>query len=764
MAYILNKTNGTVLAKLEDGEINQSTDLVFVGRNYAGYGEIVNEDLLRLLENFANKTAPTKPITGQIWYDTTNKRLRIYDGANFKSLSQTEISSSQPRTLNIGEFWFNTSENRLYVKSGVNEYTLIGPTSVSPYNASNILTTVLDEYQNTQYVVRHVIRGNTIAVVSNDEFPMATTEDLYADFPYIRRGVNLKGADSVTGDSVSELSQYWFWGTAAHALRLGDYAADEYLLKAEYNADLADGLDVLNDAGVLVGYNGVFRFHADSNLNQGKISAVNGTNIAINLKHPTLNDPLLTALIIYGDKLVPGPSATISLGASGTNEQFSYVYANTFTGATVCSTNVCATSGNFTSLSGTLTGNVTGNVTGNITGTLTGNSCGTHTGPVNSTQISAGAPGTAACLTGAWTVNGLINSKLCSTCITSGGPSVPGTLTGCWTIDGSLNGIIAIACCTLNSLSSSGYLCGSSFNGGTARTWSVNAGTSGSDNLVARDGSGNFSAGTIAANLSGSASCLGGQPASYYINNGNIGSQTVNNSVCLNGQPGSYYQDAASAITTGNIGSQSVNYANSAGTANNSTCLGGQAASYYINTGNIGSQSVNYASNSGALGGYSASTFARASQEWYAYFTVPSWGSNAILFWPDHVYSIIDGAAYYFTVEWAYNYSYFWGRTQMLSGLSGTYQTHSSEIPHWGNSLYTVGHLQALNGAHGAYGEWATLTFVNDFFGAPGYDPTSNTYSNKYLYIYCDTIGGLTGYIPNSGGTGLVRLWKVAGF
>ena len=60
MSYILNKTNGSILATLNDGSINQTTDLVFVGRNYAGYGEFVNEDLLRLLENFANTTKRDK--------------------------------------------------------------------------------------------------------------------------------------------------------------------------------------------------------------------------------------------------------------------------------------------------------------------------------------------------------------------------------------------------------------------------------------------------------------------------------------------------------------------------------------------------------------------------------------------------------------------------------------------------------------------------------------------------------------------------------
>ena len=67
MPYILNKTNGSVLATVADGTINQSTDLTFVGKNYAGYGGFIDENFLHLLENFANKSQPPKAIVGQLW-------------------------------------------------------------------------------------------------------------------------------------------------------------------------------------------------------------------------------------------------------------------------------------------------------------------------------------------------------------------------------------------------------------------------------------------------------------------------------------------------------------------------------------------------------------------------------------------------------------------------------------------------------------------------------------------------------------------------
>ena len=54
MSYKLNKTNGELLVDLVDGQLDTtSTDISLVGRNYKGYGEAFNENLIKLLENFA---------------------------------------------------------------------------------------------------------------------------------------------------------------------------------------------------------------------------------------------------------------------------------------------------------------------------------------------------------------------------------------------------------------------------------------------------------------------------------------------------------------------------------------------------------------------------------------------------------------------------------------------------------------------------------------------------------------------------------------
>jgi len=96
MAYTVNKTNGSVLTTVSDGTIDNTTDLTLIGKNYSGYGEILNENFVKLLENFASGSQPASPISGQLWWDTDTSQLKVYNGAVFKVISSSTSSSSQP--------------------------------------------------------------------------------------------------------------------------------------------------------------------------------------------------------------------------------------------------------------------------------------------------------------------------------------------------------------------------------------------------------------------------------------------------------------------------------------------------------------------------------------------------------------------------------------------------------------------------------------------------------------------------------------------
>jgi hypothetical protein len=222
MSYILNKTNGSIIAIVADASIDITADLIFVGRNYAGYGEIQNENFLKLLENFSNTSAPSKPIEGQLWYNSNSKHINMYDSTNWKSLATLEVNSNNPINIVVpttGDLWYDTTEQQLYVFNGLS-YTLIGPPIGADSNAGWRGDFESADGQNKIYNTKAVIGDSVIATISNQEYTLngglSGQYTIYADGARLHKGINLTGANPNTGNS--EAAGNYFWGTAAHAL------------------------------------------------------------------------------------------------------------------------------------------------------------------------------------------------------------------------------------------------------------------------------------------------------------------------------------------------------------------------------------------------------------------------------------------------------------------------------------------------------------------------------------------------------------------
>ncbi|NBO99397.1 MAG: hypothetical protein EBU90_04620 [Proteobacteria bacterium] len=238
MPYILNKTNGTILSTVQDASLDQTTDLLFVGKNYAGYGEIQNENFLKLLENFANTSAPSKPIEGQLWYNTTEKRLYAYDSQYWKGVANLEIATesnipSSTKNPREGDLWYNKSKKQINVFDG-SDYITVGPPIGSDtraqwrgdfeYNANSLDLPI--------YNIKAVIgsANEVIAIVSQETYSVPASESvsdpgeypIYPTTTRLVRGITLVGADAVTGSTRKEVTglatDSYFWGTAAEAL------------------------------------------------------------------------------------------------------------------------------------------------------------------------------------------------------------------------------------------------------------------------------------------------------------------------------------------------------------------------------------------------------------------------------------------------------------------------------------------------------------------------------------------------------------------
>src|SRR6056300_837111 len=126
MAYTINKTDGTILATVNDGVLDTTSSLSLIGRNYQSYGEAFNENLVKLLENSSSASAPTAPIEGELWWDKTNDRLKVYTGAAWVNVG-VESSTSEPTTgLSTGMLWNDTTNDQLYMYDGT-AFDLVGP-------------------------------------------------------------------------------------------------------------------------------------------------------------------------------------------------------------------------------------------------------------------------------------------------------------------------------------------------------------------------------------------------------------------------------------------------------------------------------------------------------------------------------------------------------------------------------------------------------------------------------------------------------------
>ena len=179
MAYIIRKTNGTTLGTILDGTVDTShTSLTLVGRNYSNYGQIMTDNLVALTENFAYDIEPSNPLSGQLWWDTTDKLLKVYTGTYFKIISSATAQNSStlgaPVTTIAGDIWWDTYADQLYVYNGsdpydVNGWKLVGPTWSKVYGKSGALwEQIVDTTATTHSVVSMYIDGTRTGIISQD--------------------------------------------------------------------------------------------------------------------------------------------------------------------------------------------------------------------------------------------------------------------------------------------------------------------------------------------------------------------------------------------------------------------------------------------------------------------------------------------------------------------------------------------------------------------------------------------------------------------
>ena len=215
MSYIINLTDGNVLCTLLDGTTNTQTGLTLIGRNYVGYGREQNENFIRLLENFADSSPPGQsigfqPIAGQLWWDTANSLLKIYNGTAFVPVSQRTTSATPPASPspNTGDQWWDTTSSQLFEWDG-GQYVLIGPSfSVAQGKSGEFVETITDTVGATHTVVSSYVGTTLISVLSADApfTPNVTLFPQYASFTTIQHGQNLASSAILNGTASNALA------------------------------------------------------------------------------------------------------------------------------------------------------------------------------------------------------------------------------------------------------------------------------------------------------------------------------------------------------------------------------------------------------------------------------------------------------------------------------------------------------------------------------------------------------------------------------
>jgi len=345
MAYTIFKTDNSELTVVEDGTIDNSTDLKLIGKNYSGYGEIQNENFVYLLENFASRNQPPRPIAGQLWFNVDSNKIEIYDGNDenvFVSLGNLHIgpkpsgAAITTNNVNKGDMWWDDVTNQLYAHSGSttgDPFVLIGPKA-----AQNVLTDVVEQTvfdnllvdgdptpnDHAHKILRGYVNDTTVFIVSNDEFTLDNGSAI-SGFDRIKKGITLVNTEN-SNNGVTQ-DNYNFWGNASNALRLGGVLAEEFVERS--NPVFITQVDINDNDGINIGPNDEVRLRV-ANGEAELLSTINGGKLHFSvqdLQGTTINPATVTTTGFN-----PTLDNTFDLGTSSL--RWNEIHATNFKGIT----------------------------------------------------------------------------------------------------------------------------------------------------------------------------------------------------------------------------------------------------------------------------------------------------------------------------------------------------------------------------------------------------------------------------------------------
>ena len=330
MAYTINFSDTTKEPiVVDDLTINEQTDLKFIGKNTAGYAVATGENFLHLLENFANIDAPSNPVEGQMWYNTTSNVMYVFDSTQWVEVGGLKKSNSKPTAAESqeGDLWVDAGTKQLYLFAN-GAWILVGPQFSEGNKTGIIAEEVTDVNSNTYQVIKVFISNELVAVISSAEES--------AGVPYIRPRTQIPGFEvlykGLTLKNATSGSSFKYYGTAERAEALsisGSTISADKFLRNDISGAIQGNLRVKADAGIFLGEEGTFNVRVAGG--EGILTnTVDGADIKIQVNNAgvTLTPVTITNtgnITFTGELSVDGIESSSSLvvsdSAASTNTQ-----------------------------------------------------------------------------------------------------------------------------------------------------------------------------------------------------------------------------------------------------------------------------------------------------------------------------------------------------------------------------------------------------------------------------------------------------------
>lgn len=229
MSYNITNTAGNLISTVNDGTVDtSSTSISLIGNNYVNYSQYIADDLVAMLENFANNVPPNKPMLGQLWFNSTSMTLQVFNGTTFNPINAVKSTANAPVTNTIGDLWFNSSTSQLNFWDGM-KWVIIAPLFTSSQGKSGLEVAIITDESGLSHTVLNIWLNDVLFGVFNNDSPFSPLIQL-PGFSVIQNGINflyINGTitNSLVADELSPSADALYVKTLGNSIINGSLTA-----------------------------------------------------------------------------------------------------------------------------------------------------------------------------------------------------------------------------------------------------------------------------------------------------------------------------------------------------------------------------------------------------------------------------------------------------------------------------------------------------------------------------------------------------------